>query len=464
VSIFFRGFHMKTTDTPVLAAGALGVLFLAHLHGRGLVLSFIPDWVAIALWGVLLLPFVGLLFRNKLLVLLFLPAIVVHRCMRDQLAERRETALKADPRWRSLTVRTDDGIVLDAVQWTFDKEVPAASQRWLLWCSANAVCYEDLMPSLVANLGRPLRCNVVLFNYRGVGRSGSQWPETADDLYSDSKAMYQNLIKQGADPKRILIYGHSLGSAIGAAARKQSPDGPFCSDRSFSSLATTASVHATEPTGLAVATAIGLSLSLATTALLYASSSTIPPLPWPLHVVRAAGTWLQLNETKQVPTVLLSVYLVSEWALWRLLASQPADSFPGALVFVCIVFTYLWLGQVGGFLLWLSGGLRRVCPILLRTLGWEMDQVPAWTSFTGSKLLLYHPNDSIIPLAASLFEALGASSDRGAHAIELRKRWEDLEKVNPMEAGQRYHNYEVASTDEAQWRTIVDRLAALFPK
>lgn len=41
-----RGFHMKTTDTPVLAAGALGVLFFAHLHGRGLVLP-IPHSVLI---------------------------------------------------------------------------------------------------------------------------------------------------------------------------------------------------------------------------------------------------------------------------------------------------------------------------------------------------------------------------------------------------------------------------------
>lgn len=41
--------------------------------------------------------------------------------------------------------------------------------------------------------------------------------------------------------------------------------------------------------------------------------------------------------------------------------------------------------RLGAFLLWLSGGLRRVCPILLRTLGWEMDQVPAWTSFTGAQ-------------------------------------------------------------------------------
>ena len=75
---------------------------------------------------------------------------------------------------------------------------------------------------------------------------------------------------------------------------------------------------------------------------------------------------------------------------------------------------------------------------------------------------MYHPQDGIIPAATSLYEALGPDSDRDKSTETLLRRWTNLEKVNPLEAGQRYHNYEVASADPVQWRQLFTRVAALL--
>ena len=68
------------------------------------------------------------------------------------------------------------------------------------------------LPNAVFWIPHGCRCNLVVFNYRGVGRSQPPWPATQEDLYGDARAVYRALVANGVDPERILIYGHSLGS------------------------------------------------------------------------------------------------------------------------------------------------------------------------------------------------------------------------------------------------------------
>lgn len=53
--------------------------------------------------------------------------------------------------------------------------------------------------------------NVLAFDYRGFGRS----PGTASEahLYQDAESAYQALVRRGVSPQRIILWGHSLGSA-----------------------------------------------------------------------------------------------------------------------------------------------------------------------------------------------------------------------------------------------------------
>ena len=58
-----------------------------------------------------------------------------------------------------------------------------------------------------------LGCDVLLFDYRGYGRSGGRPSE--EGLYRDARAAYHWLIKeQAVDPTRIVLVGRSLGGAV----------------------------------------------------------------------------------------------------------------------------------------------------------------------------------------------------------------------------------------------------------
>jgi len=59
-----------------------------------------------------------------------------------------------------------------------------------------------------------LDAHVIAFDYRGYGDSTNVWP-TPSGVTSDAKSVYYWLIRQkNVDKKRIIIWGHSLGTAV----------------------------------------------------------------------------------------------------------------------------------------------------------------------------------------------------------------------------------------------------------
>jgi fermentation-respiration switch protein FrsA (DUF1100 family) len=76
---------------------------------------------------------------------------------------------------------------------------------------------------------------ILLLDYRGYGRSEGKPSEAG--LYRDGEAAYDYLIAKGVSPKRLVIHGESLGSAIAVdlAIRKPSAglvlEAPFTSAR-----------------------------------------------------------------------------------------------------------------------------------------------------------------------------------------------------------------------------------------
>ncbi len=63
--------------------------------------------------------------------------------------------------------------------------------------------------------------NVFIFDYRGYGASGGK--ATLDGVVMDGKAALEHALKlPGASPDRIIVFGQSLGGAVGVAAAGES--------------------------------------------------------------------------------------------------------------------------------------------------------------------------------------------------------------------------------------------------
>jgi uncharacterized protein len=104
----------------------------------------------------------------------------------------------------------EDGVKL--VGWV----MPAAADTtafWLLVCHGNAGNLSQFdRPAHYAGL-RQLGLNLFAFDYRGYGESGGAPSEHG--LYRDADAAYRYLREElGVPAERIIVFGHSLGSAV----------------------------------------------------------------------------------------------------------------------------------------------------------------------------------------------------------------------------------------------------------
>jgi uncharacterized protein len=111
---------------------------------------------------------------------------------------------------RRVEFSTADGVKL--VSWV----IPAAADStgfWVLICHGNAGNLSEFdRPLHYAGLRR-LGLSLLAFDYRGYGESGGS--PTERGLYSDADAAYRYLRQDlGVPPERIIVFGHSLGSAV----------------------------------------------------------------------------------------------------------------------------------------------------------------------------------------------------------------------------------------------------------
>jgi uncharacterized protein len=107
-------------------------------------------------------------------------------------------------------IRTEDGLTL--ASWVIRAD-PNSTGYWLLICHGNAGNLSEFgRPTHYAGL-RALGLNLLAFDYRGYGES--QGRPSEDGLYKDADAAYRYLRDTlGVLPERIIVFGHSLGSAV----------------------------------------------------------------------------------------------------------------------------------------------------------------------------------------------------------------------------------------------------------
>jgi fermentation-respiration switch protein FrsA (DUF1100 family) len=126
-----------------------------------------------------------------------------------------------------LSLRAEDGVRLHG--WF----LPVKDSRGsVLVCHGNAGNISHRLDRALLLQSR-LRLDVLLFDYRGYGRSEGSPDEPG--TYRDARAAYRWLREHGQPPERILIFGESLGSAVAldlavsSAARALVLESPFTS-------------------------------------------------------------------------------------------------------------------------------------------------------------------------------------------------------------------------------------------
>jgi fermentation-respiration switch protein FrsA (DUF1100 family) len=107
--------------------------------------------------------------------------------------------------------RTADGVTL--VAWVILAPAPDTAGSWLLICHGNGGNLSEAgRPFHYAGL-RELGLNLLAFDYRGYGESGGTPSE--EGLYRDASAAWRWLTEaRGVPPDHIVLFGHSLGSAV----------------------------------------------------------------------------------------------------------------------------------------------------------------------------------------------------------------------------------------------------------
>jgi len=129
--------------------------------------------------------------------------------------------------YEDLMLETDDGVTVNA--WF--SPLPQ-SEKALLFCHGNAGNMSHRMESL--SIFRRLGFNVLLFDYRGYGKSGGKPSE--EGLYEDARAALAELRRRGFEPAETVFFGRSLGGAVAALMALEETPAALVLESTFTSL------------------------------------------------------------------------------------------------------------------------------------------------------------------------------------------------------------------------------------
>ncbi len=134
------------------------------------------------------------------------------------------------------TVITPDKVAIHAICLKYKEILPQTPTVIYFNCNFQ-LCIETPTWILEESIARGTPCNLVLFDYRGVGESQGQFTGTNDLVIDGSSIVEWVKEKIGTNPEWIHFYGFSLGGAIATLTKALDPKkltGKLIHDRSFS--------------------------------------------------------------------------------------------------------------------------------------------------------------------------------------------------------------------------------------
>ncbi|MFQ5598653.1 MAG: alpha/beta hydrolase [Nitrospiria bacterium] len=131
--------------------------------------------------------------------------------------------------YEDITLTAADGVRINAWYVPFQ-----GSQKTLLWFHGNAGNIGNRV-DLLHLLHRKLKVNILIIDYRGYGKSGGEISETGTAL--DARAAYDYLInRDDIDPRRIILFGRSLGAAVAVELATELQFGGLILESPFTSI------------------------------------------------------------------------------------------------------------------------------------------------------------------------------------------------------------------------------------
>ncbi|HJU64166.1 MAG TPA: alpha/beta hydrolase [Gemmatimonadaceae bacterium] len=113
--------------------------------------------------------------------------------------------------YEAVSFTTADSVRLSA--WVIPAGGTDSSGMWVMICHGNAGDISSTVRPLYYSYLRQLGVNIFAFDYRGYGQSEGSPSERG--LYLDAEAAYDYLSgSRNVPARRIVIYGHSLGTGV----------------------------------------------------------------------------------------------------------------------------------------------------------------------------------------------------------------------------------------------------------
>ncbi len=137
--------------------------------------------------------------------------------------------------FEDLTLETSDGVAIAA--WY----VPhAAAKGSVIFCHGNAGNISDRLESL--KLLHRAGLNVLIFDYRGYGRSEGRPTETG--TYQDAESAWTYLVQvKKQSPDQIVLFGRSLGGAVAIELAGRHTPAALVVESTFTSLLDIGRIH-----------------------------------------------------------------------------------------------------------------------------------------------------------------------------------------------------------------------------
>jgi len=171
-------------------------------------------------WKVLRIGFHDVLPR---LALVYVVMMSITEYLNTKLAFYPDRDIETTPRsaglaYEDVSIPTADGLKLGA--WYVPAEGALGTA---LFCHGNAGNISGRLETIAVL--HELKLNVLIFDYRGYGRSEGR--PTEEGTYLDAEAAWRWLVEaRGVRPGRIVLHGRSLGGSVAAhLARDRAPAG-----------------------------------------------------------------------------------------------------------------------------------------------------------------------------------------------------------------------------------------------